>query len=223
MRNSNSNVRPYDLPTASEVFALIVGDFDRSYYKRDIIIEKQCGGVKRVDELHSCYLPLQYPLIFHYGNNGYDSHSKHSENGVETSKKRMRLTIHEYLAFRLMDRRGEESVLLHSKNLLQQFIVDGYTMVESERLDYYHRHQKDLRVDLYRGLSDAYSRGETDPSTVGKRIILPSSFTGGAVYMTENYKDPMAICTWAGFPDIFLTMTCNPKWPEITRFAKNND
>ena len=37
--------------------------------------------------------------------------------------------------------------------------------------------------------------------------------------MAENYKDAMAICTWADFPDIFLTFTCNLAWPEIRRFC----
>ena len=101
IRNTTSNARPYDLPTSSEVAALIVGDFDRSYYKRDIIIEKQNGSIKRVDELHCSYLPLQYPLIFHYGNNGYLSTTQHNEDRPSTSNKRTRLTIREYLAFRL--------------------------------------------------------------------------------------------------------------------------
>lgn len=220
IRNVEYNARPYDLPTSSEVAALIVGDFDRSQFKRDIIVEKQDKSLKRVDELHSAYLPLQYPLIFHYGDNGYVSSAKHNEITLENTLKKTRLTIREYIAFRLMDRNFEESVLLHSKKLLQQFIVDGYCMVESERLEYYRKHQRELRVDLYRGLSEAYERGETDTSALGKRIILPSSFTGGARYLAENYKDAMAICTWAGYPDIFLTFTCNPAWPEIRRFCK---
>lgn len=219
IRNMASNTRPYDLPTTSEVAALIVGDFDKSYYKRDIIIEKQGGPLKRVDELHYSYLPLQYPLIFHYGDNGYMSTSKHNEGTIASTKKKTKLTIREYLAFRLMDRPFEESTLLHSKTLLQQFLVDGYAMVESERLDYYRKHQKELRVDLYSGLSDAYSKGHKDPSTLGRRIVLPSSFTGGSRYLAENYKDAMAICAWAGFPDLFLTFTCNPSWPEIKRFC----
>ena len=33
--------------------------------------------------------------------------------------------------------------------------------------------------------------------------------------MVENYQDAMAICRWAGYPDLFLTFTCYPKWPEI--------
>ncbi|KAL6580279.1 hypothetical protein OROMI_008303 [Orobanche minor] len=38
--------------------------------------------------------------------------------------------------------------------------------------------------------------------------------------MIQNYKDAMAICRWAGYPDLFITFTCNAKWPEITRFLE---
>ena len=105
IRNTQSNARPYDLPTSSEVAALIVGDFDKSHFRRDIIVEKQGGPIKRVHELHSAYLPLQYPLIFHFGDNGYVSESKHSECTLMSTLKKTRLTIREYIAFRLMDRR----------------------------------------------------------------------------------------------------------------------
>lgn len=50
---------------------------------------------------------------------------------------------------------------------------------------------------------------------MGKRVVLPSSSTGGSRYMQQNYKDAMAICKWAGYPDLFVTFTCNPKWPEL--------
>ena len=30
----------------------------------------------------------------------------------------------------------------------------------------------------------------------------------------------MAICEWAGYLELFITFTCNPKWPKITRFIK---
>ncbi|XP_070026692.1 uncharacterized protein [Nicotiana sylvestris] len=90
-------------------------------------------------------------------------------------------------------------------------------MIESGRLKYYRTHQKQLRVAMYKGLEEAVLHGETTPSSPGKRIILPSSFTGGARYMLQNYQDAMAICKWAGNPDLFITFTCNPKWPEILR------
>lgn len=52
----------------------------------------------------------------------------------------------------------------------------------------------------------------------GRPIILPSSFSGGARYMMQNYLDAMSLCKWFGYPDLFITVTCNPKWPEITRY-----
>ena len=38
--------------------------------------------------------------------------------------------------------------------------------------------------------------------------------------MIQNYEDAMAICRWTGYPDIFITFTCNSNWPEIQRFVQ---
>jgi hypothetical protein len=35
--------------------------------------------------------------------------------------------------------------------------------------------------------------------------------------MFNNCQDAMAICKKYGYPDLFLTFTCNPRWPEILR------
>ena len=35
--------------------------------------------------------------------------------------------------------------------------------------------------------------------------------------MFDNCQDAMAICKNYGYPDLFLTFTCNPKWIEIGR------
>jgi hypothetical protein len=32
----------------------------------------------------------------------------------------------------------------------------------------------------------------------------------------------MAICKKFGYPDLFLTFTCNPKWPEIQRHMEKS-
>ncbi|XP_042757711.1 uncharacterized protein LOC122197560 [Lactuca sativa] len=39
--------------------------------------------------------------------------------------------------------------------------------------------------------------------------------------MMQNYLDAMSLCKWFGYPDFFITVTCNPKWPEIKRFLAN--
>jgi len=35
--------------------------------------------------------------------------------------------------------------------------------------------------------------------------------------MDQLYFDGMAICRHVGFPNLFITLTCNPNWPEIRR------
>ncbi|XP_031095203.1 uncharacterized protein LOC115999494 [Ipomoea triloba] len=91
-------------------------------------------------------------------------------------------------------------------------------MVKSVRLIYIRTHQKSLRCEALKGLTDALTRGEVQASTQGKWILLPSSFTGGARYMIQNYQDAMAICRHIGYPNLFVTFTCNTKWPEIQRY-----
>ncbi|KAF7809101.1 uncharacterized protein G2W53_035844 [Senna tora] len=75
---------------------------------------------------------------------------------------------------------------------------------------------------MYSCLTDAILRGDTNASHIGKRIVLPSSFTGGTRYTTQNFLDAMTICMWAGCPDLFITFTCNPNWPEVIRAVQRN-
>ncbi|XP_022013686.2 uncharacterized protein LOC110913143 [Helianthus annuus] len=61
----------YNLPTCSEVAALIVDEPDLKIESRDIIVEKRSRDLKRISELHPSYLALQYPILFPYGDDGY--------------------------------------------------------------------------------------------------------------------------------------------------------
>jgi hypothetical protein len=46
---------------------------------------------------------------------------------------------------------------------------------------------------------------------------------GGKRYMDGLYFDGMAISAAVGFPDLFITFTCNPYWPEIQRVLKKDN
>ena len=52
-------------------------------------------------------------------------------------------------------------------------------------------------------------------SQIGQHTILPSSFTGGPRHMNQLFQDAMACIRVPGKPDLFVTFTANPKWPEI--------
>ncbi|XP_031127810.1 uncharacterized protein LOC116029903 [Ipomoea triloba] len=244
----NKDGRTYNLLTAHEVAALIVGDLDASMGNVDILIETRTGQLKRINQLNPAYLPLQYrinqlnpaylplqyPLLFPYGEDGYredimfsDAWREHHHGGIMFSDAwrehhhggRIRISPKEYFSFYIHEKVNEKHTLLYSRRLFQQYLVDAYTMIESARLTYIRTHQKVLRCEAYQGLSDALTRGELDPRARGKRIILPPSFTGGARYMIQNYQDAMAICKHIGYPHIFITFTSNPKWPEIERYV----
>lgn len=88
-------------------------------------------------------------------------------------------------------------------------------MLQCLNIEWYKRKQSTIRSDLYNGLTDSLCRGETSASYVGRRVILPSSFNGGPRHKIQQYQDVMAICRWDGTPNLFVTMMCNPNWPEI--------
>jgi len=58
---------------------------------------------------------------------------------------------------------------------------------------------------------------EIDVLAIGKRTILPSSYTGGDRFMQQPFQDSMAIVRHFGSPTLFITFTANPKWEEILR------
>nr|XP_048318610.1 uncharacterized protein LOC125418353 [Ziziphus jujuba var. spinosa] len=215
------NGRMYNLPIVLEVATLVVGDFETFPADRDIIVETQTRELKRINELNASYLGLQYPLLFPYGQDGYRKDVPLKQSDTKSSARRKRLSMREFFAYRLQERDNESPDILFSKRLFQQFLVDAYTMVESSRLSYICTHKKELRSEMYRGLAEAILKGGIDASSQGKCFILPSSFTGGARYMIQNYQDAMAICKWAGYPELFITLTCNPKWPEVVRFVES--
>ena len=216
--------RTYDTPTASEVAALIPGDFNLEMDRRDIVLqEKQTGWLKRISEIHPSYLALQYPLIFTYGEDGFRLGIKKRDSPATDKLKRKDISMRQWFAFRLFERDGECQTLLHSRRLFQQFLVDAFTTIETNRLCFFKLNQKCLRSDSYDSIKQSENKGKVDMNDQGSRFVLPATFTGSPRYMKNNYLDAMAICRHFGFPDLFITFTCNPKWPEITRYLTQHN
>ena len=92
----------------------------------------------------------------------------------------------------------------------------SYRLMVRSSLSYIKFNQRQIRSDLYSGLADALSSGDTDAGELGRSIILPSSYTGSPRQMFELYQDAMGIVRKYGKPDLFITFTCNPQWEEIT-------
>ncbi|XP_017227630.2 uncharacterized protein LOC108192562 isoform X3 [Daucus carota subsp. sativus] len=216
--NRDTDGRESNVPTNAYDFAGLVANSNLAD-DRDIVVHPHDGFLHRISVLHPCYMSLQYPLLFPWGEDGFRIDILHSGVSEKSGNKRDVVTIREYYCYRLQYRDAEGHTLIGGGRLFLQFVVDAWACIEHTRLTWVLTHQTILRSDLYNNVVDSVNKGDTNASTIGKRIVLPSSFTGSPRYMQQNYQDCMAICRKFGSPDLFITFTCNPQWPEIKEYC----
>lgn len=77
--------------------------------------------------------------------------------------------------------------------------------IEEERLNYIRR----SRMSRARTIDPSVDDSHID-------IELPASFLGSRKWVSEETADSLALARTFGKPSYFITMTCNPEWPEIT-------
>jgi hypothetical protein len=73
------DARRYNVLTADEVAALMVGDGSKVVHRHDVVLAQQAGPFQHISELHVGYM-AHYPLLFPYGEDGW--HPNISLNGV---------------------------------------------------------------------------------------------------------------------------------------------
>lgn len=56
----------------------------------------------------------------------------------------------------------DPSILLFGGRLLQQYVVDNYVKIETQRLRFIRSHQENIRAELYQGLQDCLDAGENN-------------------------------------------------------------
>ncbi|CAN6697011.1 unnamed protein product [Malus baccata var. baccata] len=192
-----------------------IGDIGEFHTERDIIVENRTHGLQRITKLHPKYMALQYPLLFPYGEDGYKKGLPWNPDYKGKKPKTGGVSLRAFLGYQIQDRPGQNDTLLKGGRLFQQYLVDAYATLEEDRLDFIRANQDSFRTENLKAIHEALKAGNTSSSGVGKRVILPTSFTGSVRYMINNYQDAMAICRHFGNPDLFITFTCNAKWPEI--------
>lgn len=226
--DGNVDRRRYNPPpeAVNEVAAVFVGDDGQPPMNVDLVIHDrnpinpQHRRLQTIPAGSSNADPMLYPLFFPRGELGW--HNNLQQEGIRRNRVRTRNSIREFTCFCLgiryhnnNDTIHDNMSLLHSGGLLlQQYMCDQYVRMEANNLQYIKSHQANLFAESYQGLVDHINQQlQVDvPVAVGRRMILPSSFTGGPLYMKQSYHDAMAVV-----PNLFITFTCNPKWPEITQ------
>lgn len=210
----------HELPTADNIGAIVFDSGPKTLTDFDVVIELHSGEPQRINKLHPCYMSLQFPLLFIYGEEGYHKGLRLrtvDDLDNETDKS---MSMNAYYSYLLHDRYDHYTLLTRGGCLFQKYLVTAYCAIEQYRMDFVRKNQADIRGDYLSGLYDAVLRGDHDGSDVGSHIILPTSFTGGPRYMYSHYLDALAICRVHGNPTFFVTFTCNVKWPEIEEYME---
>ncbi|GJR83744.1 hypothetical protein Tco_0154529 [Tanacetum coccineum] len=89
----------------------------------------------------------------------------------------------------------------------------GYVTMK-EYYAYVIQYRKEQGTTLLRG-----GRGDTNAVGLGKRIVLPHTFTGGPMYIMQNYQDAIALCHANGNLDLFISS--KPKVAKIYEMLAN--
>ncbi|XP_050357851.1 uncharacterized protein LOC126778406 [Nymphalis io] len=161
-----------------------------------------------------------YVVMLCRGENGYAINISQVDP-IGGTPLRKTVSCMNYYCYRIMTRRNNFNTLLRYGMLTNQYLVDQYAKIESQRLAYIRNNQTKLRAENYVHLQDALQANE-HRNGIGQLVILPSSFTGGPRYLHEKSQDAMTYVRNYGKPDLFITATCNPNWPEIKENINTN-
>lgn len=217
VEESGADPRRENLPVANEV-AVIISDESEDSNSRDIVLAYRDShgpgtALQYIHPDHAAYMPLHYVLLFPYGDTGF--HWALKLHNLPPNRHRERLSQRAFYRYHLHTRLSTSQDLFLGCRLFQQYVVDAWASCDQNKLDWLRNNQKTFRSDLYNGLSDVVLRTDVNVSNIGRRIVLPSSYTGGDRYMMQLYQDSMALVRHFGRPTLCITFTANPQWPEI--------
>ncbi len=88
-----------------------------------------------------------------------------------------KLTAREWACYHM------HALFVYGKCLYQEWGVDQYSKVESQRLFYIRNNQGPLRAAIYGGVANAVANNDANIDNLGRLIVLPSSFIGGHRHM----------------------------------------
>jgi hypothetical protein len=196
----------------SDIMGMQMGAMVAAPGSRAIILQKQSGDVAVISDGHQLYHTLAYPLLFPTGQAGWHSRMQRFDRDTNEAHN---VSLTDYMRHLLMHRATPTHVQL-CERLSLEYYCDAWAQVEA-RAAMFHRmptQQARYRVGRKCAVEDQLA-SEGDVSDASVPMILPSSFVGSSKWYHMLYLDAMALPRRYHKPDLFITMTCNPNWPEI--------
>ncbi|AQK51390.1 Retrotransposon-like protein [Zea mays] len=126
----------YNMPTTDDLAMLVIGDFSLDTFKRDIIIETRNSELRRISSLHPAYMALQYPLLFPYGERGFQVGVLYSGLETRETNSRTHMTMQDYYCYQFHYKFGQPNPFLSYGTLSNQAKVDARACIDENRLTY---------------------------------------------------------------------------------------
>ena len=211
----------YNAPTSDDI-AIVYNTLDglppedvsfAVYVRRPDDKAPKCHYISHLDRSSD---PMTYPVLHPTGTFGWTPNLPHG--GSRNTAKRTNVSIREFYSYKFA-RRNDSSLILQGGQLTQQFICHAFLKKEASDINWIRNNQAVLRVESYKNLGDALINDK--PHEIGRKIILPATFHNSPRYYHQLYQDSMAVVRKFGMPSYFITITCNPKWPELSKIVKN--
>lgn len=120
----------YNIPVANEVAAIFLVDAAGEIPEAKIVVhQKKEKELRRVNVLWDCLEPMTYPLFYPFGTKGWNEFLK-DKNGK-------RISLCDYTSYKLAIREIDPFVPIHhGKMLFQKWLVDQYTRIEINNLNF---------------------------------------------------------------------------------------
>lgn len=125
-----------------------------------------------------------------------------------------------YYLYQTFDRPNDFSTILRAQCLVQQFLVDTYSIVDGETPLYLLCSQNMLKAALHEAKRVLWRyrtvSGWRRILEGKKTVFLPKTFIGVDTYMRHKMFDIIAVLNSLSHCHILFAVTCSPKWKEIT-------
>ena len=192
--------------------ALVVAPGEQRHIIVRRVLNDGDGKLSRISDAHPLYHPLAYPLLFPNGAPGW--HAFLHRLDFNTMQQH-RVTLPDYGRSLLMHR-DTPTHIQQCGRLAIEYYCDMWAQHEA-RMARFHTlpsQQAKYRVGRKRAIDDQLHR-EGNLTEASIPMTLPSSFVGSAKWYHQLYMDALTFPTRFHAPDLFITFTCNHKWPEI--------
>lgn len=194
--------------TGGEIAAIVSAHNLADVRERRIVITRtdRSPTTDFVDIMSPSYEPLQYPLLFPCGDVGWSTDNAFDLSAIDWARARL----------------IQEPRFAAMGPLTCEWAVDMFSRVEEHRLRYLRYGRQNQRQAQYALQRRDAQRSEDPTFEMGDQndeftleSSIPASFLGSRQWASRQVADSLALARVYGKPSLFITVTTNPKWPEI--------